>query len=570
MQEHWDLSGRDVVPDLRAMGRPADVGAAALHGMLSSVGTQWVAPYEEVRKALQIRSKQVAPELQEQANQRFRTYMALFRGIGLLYEESGVLQTTELGDSLLDLLNEQYKRIDDFSQQVYVTYRTQLAHMVAPALARYQLANPLTRDEYPPGTDIRPLLAIWRVMRRLDNKLHWEEMGRCLTTCLRESEIETAIGKITEARKQTNYDPSNFNAMEQLLGPRRPDRGDNQSDRLDTWFSRAAFKNLLLEPRDRPDGYRYLNPEFIPLLDETIEASSAPEQFTDRGEYVRWLGATSDKPSLIQSDSDDKLKNNIVEKCRRYGGRQIVALAGPAGTGKTRVAQEVAMTLTEGDVTRILTVQFHAAFTYEEFVGGLAPSNGGFKPSPGALVQINDAALASPEDTHVLIVDELSRADVANVLGELLTYIEYRNRPFLVPGLDRRVSIAPNLIIIATLNPADRSVVNMDDALVRRLRQIEIPPSRDALDVILQEAGMTKDLRGQVVQWFDSLPEDAPFGHGLFVGMRDELDLHDLWHESLRYFLRRGGITTYPNPEKIENGYVWRHARFSSVTEDEA
>ncbi|MFH8766584.1 McrB family protein [Streptomyces althioticus] len=570
MQEHWDLSGRDVVPDLRAMARPADVGAAALHAMLSSAGTQWSAPYDEVRKRLQIRSKQVAPELQEQANQRFRTYMALFRGIGLLYEEDGILQSTELGESLLTLLNEQYQRIDDFSQQVYLNYRTQLAQMVAPALARYQLASPLTRDSYPPGTDIRPLLAIWRIMRKLGNKLHWEELGRCVTTCLRESDIEPAIEKIAQARTQAGYDPNDRDLMEQVLGPRRPDKGSNQSDRLDTWFSRAAFKNLFLEPRDRQDGYRYLNSEFIPLLDEIIQTSPLPDQFEDRGEYVRWLGATANEPSPIQADSDGKLRNLIVEKCRRYGGRQIIALVGPAGTGKTRVAQDVAMTLAEGDATRILTVQFHAAFTYEEFVGGLAPIKGGFEPAPGALVQINDAALASPEKTHVLIVDELSRADVANVLGELLTYIEYRNRPFLVPGLDKRVSIAPNLIIIATMNPTDRSVVNMDDALVRRLRQIEIPRSRDALQVILQEAGMASDLRKQVTQWFDGLPEDAPFGHGLFVGIRDERDLHDLWHESLRYFLRRGGITTYPNPEKIENTYVWRHTRYTSATEEKA
>ncbi|MEU5133521.1 AAA family ATPase [Streptomyces californicus] len=568
MQEHWDLSGRDVVPDLRAMARPADVGAAALHAMLSSSGTRWAPPYDEVRKNLQIRSKQVAPELQDQADQRFRTYMTLFRGIGLLYEESGVLESTEIGKNLLAALNEQYQRIDDFSQQIYGTYRAQLAHMVAPSLARYQLANPLTRDSYPPGTDIRPLLAIWRTMRKLDNKLHWEEMGRCLTICLKESEIDSAIEKIANARTQADYDPNNPVIMDQVLGPRRPDKGTNQSDRLDTWFSRAAFKNLLLEYRDGPDGYRHLNPEFISLIDETIEASSDPRQFEDRGEYVRWLGEAPENPTLVLAQSDDKFRNLIVEKCRRYGDRQIVALVGPAGTGKTRVAQEVAMALSEGDLTRILTVQFHAAFTYEEFVGGLAPSSsGGFEPSPGALVQINAAALASPEKTHVLIVDELSRADVANVLGELLTYIEYRNRPFLIPGLNERVSIAPNLVVIATMNPADRSVINMDDALVRRLRQIEIPPSSGALEAILTESGMENDLRGQVVRWFDGLPADAPFGHGLFVGMRNEHDLHDLWNESLRYFLRRGGITTYPNPEQIENGYVWRSSTYSSTSE---
>src|SRR5262249_17398502 len=156
----------------------------------------------------------------------------------------------------------------------------------------------------------------------------------------------------------------------------------------------------------------------------------------------------------------------------------------------------------------------------------------------GVLLDINDRASKSLEQTFVLVIDEVSRADTANVLGELLTYVEYRDRSFRVPALGKSISLSPNLIIVATLNPADRSVINMDDALVRRLRQIAVARSTEALRSILGGSGMSDALREQVCAWFDQLPTDCPFGHGLFVDVATEQDLYRLWHEQLIFFLR--------------------------------
>jgi hypothetical protein len=241
---------------------------------------------------------------------------------------------------------------------------------------------------------------------------------------------------------------------------------------------------------------------------------------------------------------------------------------GPAGTGKTSCAWEAASILTGGDATSVVTIQFHAGFTYEEFVAGLAPDGeGGFAPKLGALLEINKRAHKEPDKFFVLVIDELSRADVANVLGELLTYIEYRDRYFHVPVLGDAVSIASNLRVIATLNPADRSVVNMDDALVRRLRQVEVQRSTPALRSILAVAGANPELIDSVARWFEGLPSDAPFGHGLLVGVKDVRDLHNLWHESLQYFLRRGGLLVHADAEAIERGYIWRQPQFASDAE---
>lgn len=567
MVDHWDLSGRDVVPDLSARAQAGDVGAAVLYGLLANDGQDFVAPYEKVRSALRIRKKQVSPEHEEQANERVRTYKAFFRSVGLLYDIDGVLRSTDFGRSLYEILENQYKTADDQARILFNSYRRQIAQLAVRPLARYQLSSPISPSNYPPGTDIHPLRAIWVTMRQLDDKLHWEELGRALTVCLREENVADVADKIRQARKISGYDPRNPELMTEILGPRTPDLGDNQSDRLDTWFSRAAFKNLFLEPRDREDGYRYLNSDFIDLIDMEL-AAPVESMFTDSvAEYMEWVGKV-DAVSAEVGDSQKLAVETVVNRCRRFGGRQIVALVGPAGTGKTTCAWEAANILVEGDATRISTVQFHAGFTYEEFVAGMAPDGlGGFVGKRGALLEISKRAQEEPENVFVLIIDELSRADVANVLGELLTYIEYRDRKFDVPVLGEQVAIARNLVVIATMNPADRSVLNMDDALVRRLRQVEVLSSTAALRTILRNSGADAGLIEAVAAWFEGLPSDAPFGHGLFEGVRDANDLHDLWHESLQYFLRRGGLVVYPDAEAIERGYVWKeHAaqnRFS-------
>lgn len=572
----WDLVGRDTVPDLTAKGGPSDVGSALLLAMLDSGGAPWRAPYDEIREALGVRKKSVLPEYEEQANQRLRTWLLLFRLLGLVYEHAGVLHVTELGQQLRGVLDSTYGSTNDYAKEISRTNRLRIARVIGPALARWQLRNPLTASLYAPETDIHPLWAIWKAVRQLDNQIHWDELDRTLTKCMRMSDLDAAISAIREARSTPGYDPNNRTLMEERLGPRRPIVGGaverlerNQHDRVIIWLQRAAFRDIFLERVDRDDGYRHLNEEFVTLVDELLATS--PENFDPSGSsasYFEWLGQASPLAAKVTQSpfEGSDLLHTIVERCRQFGDRRIIALVGAAGTGKTALAREAALILADSDTTRVEVVQFHAAFTYEEFVGGLAPvEGGGFTPTEGVLISFNDRAIESPGYTYVLVIDEVSRADTANVLGELLTYVEYRDRSFTIPALARTVTLAPNLIIIATMNPADRSVINMDDALVRRLRQITVPRSANALRTILGGNGMHDELREQVCAWFESLPEDTPFGHGLFLDVANEQDLYQLWHEQLVFFLRRGGVSVYPEPEAVEEGFVWRKQEFAQM-----
>lgn len=572
----WDLVGRDTVPDLTAKGGPSDVGSALLVAMLDSEGVPWKAPYDRVREAIGVRKKPILPEYEEQANQRLRTWLLLFRLLGLVYEHGGLLHVTELGRQLRDVLDATYESTDDYAKEISRVNRLRIARVVGPALARWQLRNPLTGTLYPPDTDIHPLWAIWKAVRQLDNKIHWDEIDRTLTKCMRMADLDTAIGAVREARGTPGYDPGNPELMEERLGPRRPIVGGapdrlerNQHDRVIIWLQRAAFRDIFLERVDRPDGYRHINEEFTDLVDELL--SKQPENFDPSktaDAYFEWLGQASSLAAKVSQSpfEGSALLRTAVERCRQFGDKRIIALVGAAGTGKTALAREAALVLADSDSTRVEVVQFHAAFTYEEFIGGLAPvTGGGFAPTEGILVAFNDRAIKQPGLQHVLVIDEMSRADMANVLGELLTYVEYRDRSFTIPVLGRSITLAPNLTIIGTMNPADRSVINMDDALVRRLRQITVPRSTEALRNILSSAGMREDLIGQVSEWFENLPEDTPFGHGLFLDVANENDLYRLWHEQLIFFLRRGGVSVYPDPEAIEDGYVWRRSEFAGT-----
>lgn len=573
----WDLAGRDTVFNLTPRAAPSDAGSAMLYGLLRSGGAVWKPPYEPVREALGIRNKPILPEYEERAASRIRTWMVWFRNLGFVYDDAGHLNVTGLGHQFRDVLDSMYQATDSFAAEIARENRIKVARVVGPALGRYQLRTPLNVNRYAADVDIHPLWAIWKAARSLDDRIHWDELDRTLTKCLRMSDLNAWIAKIRAARESPGYDPGDLAKLESLLGSRYPvvadskDRpGQNQRDRVTPWLSRAAFGDIFLERENRSDGYRYLNEEFLPLLDELL--ASSPDDFDatkNAAAYFQWLGQASPLSAIMTGSPFEgtALLHQVIERCREFGDRRIIALVGPAGTGKTALAREAALILTNSDKTRVEVVQFHAAFTYEEFVGGLAPvPGGGFEPTPGVLIDINKRASEDPDHTYVLVIDEISRADTANVLGELLTYVEYRDRAFRIPALNTSVKLAPNLIILATMNPADRSVINMDDALVRRLRQINVPRSTDALRRILGAAGMRDDLREQVCVWFAGLPSDAPFGHGLFVDVATEQDLHDLWNEQLVFFLRRGGISVYSNPSSIENGFPWRMPQYAQST----
>lgn len=132
-------------------------------------------------------------------------------------------------------------------------------------------------------------------------------------------------------------------------------------------------------------------------------------------------------------------------------------------------------------------VQFHPGYDYTDFVEGLKPESDGngivFRRRLGIFGELCRKACERPDEKFVILIDEINRADLSRVLGELFVGLEkdYRGIPIdtqystmPLDGKTYKIMIPPNVYIIGTMNDIDRSVESMDFALRRRFAWLEV------------------------------------------------------------------------------------------------
>lgn len=224
------------------------------------------------------------------------------------------------------------------------------------------------------------------------------------------------------------------------------------------------------------------NPEQAEAVMLRVLAEVKDREPSSKAEALSPTPQAQDLPSLVAQTglTQDRLLD-IIDVLQ--SGQPQVIFAGPPGTSKTYVAVALAQYLTEGNEDNYTVVQLHASYGYEEFVEGLRPvkaENGfDFDVYPGVIRRIT--ADWQEGDSKVLIVDEMNRANLPRVLGELLYAIERRRSPVDLM-YTQNFSLPPGLAIIGTMNTADRSIRSIDAAVRRRFQIFDFPPDGQLLE----------------------------------------------------------------------------------------
>ena len=206
------------------------------------------------------------------------------------------------------------------------------------------------------------------------------------------------------------------------------------------------------------------------------------------------------------------LKGKMREINSLLSKKKQVILTGAPGTGKTYWAQMTVYeliarqlyknsyeNLTESEKESIKnseqlkTVVLHSNYGYEEFVEGLRPETINnqlvFKIKDGIFKEFSLKAKNDPDKKYYLILDEINRADLTKIFGELIYSIENskRGESIILSISNEKFTVPKNLYIIGTMNNADKSVSLIDMALRRRFGFIELTPNYDLLDRVIKD-----------------------------------------------------------------------------------
>ncbi|AQQ69946.1 5-methylcytosine-specific restriction enzyme B [Limihaloglobus sulfuriphilus] len=213
--------------------------------------------------------------------------------------------------------------------------------------------------------------------------------------------------------------------------------------------------------------------------------------------------------------------------------KKNVILQGAPGVGKTFIARRLAYYLMGvEDDSRAAMIQFHQSYSYEDFIQGYRPDEGGnFVLQNGVFYNFCERARQRPDQKHVFIIDEINRGNLSKIFGELMMLIESDKRgdKFAIPltyGKNgEKFSIPENVYLLGTMNTADRSLAMVDYALRRRFAFITLEPyfTSKKFAIFLAGKGVSGAITESIKLAMQSLNEEIrkesrTLGEGFCIG----------------------------------------------------
>ncbi len=225
--------------------------------------------------------------------------------------------------------------------------------------------------------------------------------------------------------------------------------------------------------------------------------------------------------------------------------RKFIVLQGPPGTGKTRAAKVVA----ENINAKIFFTQFHAETSFSDFIYGIKPDVNkntlSYVEKLGCFAESLKYAVSNPNEKVLLIIDEINRANLSNVLGPIFYLFEHKMDKSNVaieisPGFNIN-KLPDNFYVIATMNTADRSLAVVDFALRRRFAWYTLKPKS------IEFANFHKEdffEINRIFDWYASSNElSLQPGQGYFIASTDEEMKNRIQYEIfplIREYLQEG------------------------------
>ncbi len=311
-----------------------------------------------------------------------------------------------------------------------------------------------------------------------------------------------------------------------------PSRGEYANLRMVKWTHNGNWKHpgqavmkTLTDITPYTDYVAKLNAIFESDTEEDIE-----EQVFEYPEYTAG-------DFLEDVYMDEEKYNTLVALVRN---KKNVILQGAPGVGKTFAAKRLAYSMMGvKDPDRVMMVQFHQSYSYEDFIMGFRPSEKGFELKKGAFYNFCKRAEIDSENEYFFIIDEINRGNMSKIFGELFMLIESDKRGVELQLLysDEKFSVPRNVFIIGMMNTADRSLAMLDYALRRRFAFFDITPGfeTDGFRAYKNSLGSEKfdRLINSVETLNESIAKDESLGEGFCIGHSYFCNLKDVTDQTL-------------------------------------